>query len=140
MINNGFIVVNIKKDRVKLDAFSPHLRDVLTERGIKVFNVKYNDSMKFAFMTVSHESDTGKPVIIMCVDDIINAQLTRDEVEAMLWHELAHIINDATEFEADDFAVDHTSYDVWKSAMNKTYEFLHCEPSGEFAHRKNFIS
>lgn len=90
-------------------------------------------------MYVSRYTDTGKPVIVFLTGDIINAGLNHKEVECLMWHEVGHIVYDMTELEADDFAVDHSSYDVWKSAVNKTYAYINRTPSGKYEHRTKHV-
>lgn len=90
-------------------------------------------------MYATRYSDTQKPVIVLLEQDIINAGLTHAEAECLMWHEVGHIIHDMTELEADDFAVDHSGYEVWKSAVNKTYDYIRRKPTGKYAHRERHV-
>lgn len=89
-------------------------------------------------MMYAVRGDTLRAICIIA-EHIKRAALTQEEMEALMWHEVAHILYDANEFEADSFAVDHSSYDVWKSAIRKLYDIDFTVPSGEYSHRLQLV-
>ncbi len=129
----------IKREAAKLDWVGKELMKVLTKHNIDVLVSRDRHGVNASIMYATTYVDTGKPVIVLLVEDILQAGLTHEEARCMLWHEIAHVIDGATEFEADSFAVDHTSYEVWKSAINKTYAFINKEPDGAYVHRMSTV-
>ena len=125
--------VDKKVQHVEVDWISDELRAVLKEHNIELCAEESDSTC--AMMFTCKNAATGNPVICFIVNDIIGAGLTYTEGETIIWHEVAHIIHDATEAEADDFAIKHTSYEAWKSSVIKTDKYLGKQPSGEYAHR-----
>lgn len=126
---------------LELDWLSEELKKVLDEHRILLYSDSSFCSKDASIMYAIH--CRGEIIGMICMNtlDVYCIGLTHDEIEAVIWHEVAHLLFHASEKEADDYAVAHTSRAVWVSAIKKstylTVEFTGYK--GEYAHRNEWL-
>ena len=124
----------LKEHEAKLSWLSDDARKVIAEHDIKVYALPHHYESKCGFMCCG-KTKAGNTYIAMFQTDILQAKLTYAETECMIWHELGHILHDMTEIEADYFAMAHTSYEVWKSTIQKAFKVRSGTITSHYKHR-----
>ena len=118
------------KDRKMSDAFR--------NKNIRIMTAMPRRGAPFMYAWLNSPFGTA---IVICKEECDKAGLTIEEIRCMLWHEYAHIVQNATEEEADGYAINKTSFEIWESAINKMNLFpsLHDLPV-PYKHRAKYCN
>ena len=98
---------------------APKLKRLLERYQVPVFITDEKDSVNAFLMYAMVSKDVSKSFIVIKERNLRIVSMTDEEVIAILWHEAAHAIYHADEYEADRLAIDMTSFEIWKSAIRK---------------------
>lgn len=124
---------------LKLEWLSEELQQVLDKHHIELLaDTAFVRNTNAAVMYAAYNRYTHRRVICVITWDLFCIGLTHAETEAVIWHEVAHCLFGASEKEADDYAIAHSSGDVWTSAIRKVY-CIGGTPYGEYAHRSVYF-